>query len=278
MSTSTNASSDRKPAAGDENVVQYDFSEGVATLTLNRPDKLNSLNAAMHTALRSRLTEISGDRAVRAVLLTGTGRGFCTGQDLSERKVKPGEPPRDLGRTIEENWNPLARLLRYLDVPVVGAVNGVAAGAGMNIALACDIVLAARSAAFVPSFAKVGLVPDAGGTHYLPQRIGTARAMGVAMLGEKITAEQAENWGLIWRVIDDGKLIEEARKLAVHLARQPTKGLGMTKRAIYAAQHNSFEEQLELERRSQRICGASKDYQEGVAAFLEKRAPHFTGE
>lgn len=268
---------DASSAAKDEPLI-FEVIEGVAEITLNRPGKMNSLNAAIHAALIGRLKQIARDPSVRAVLLTGSGRAFCAGQDLGERKVAPGDAPRDLSQTIEQTWNPLARALRNLEVPIVCAVNGVAAGAGVNIALACDIVLAAQSASFIQSFSRIGLIPDAGGTYYLPRLLGTARAMGVAMLGERITAAQAETWGLIWRVIDDATLMDEARALVRHLATQPTKGLGMLKKAIYASLDHSFEEQLEMERRTQGICGFTKDYREGVAAFLEKRPPRFIGE
>lgn len=265
-------------AAANADPLKFEVIEGVAEITLNRPEKMNSLNAAMHAALIGRLRQLPRDPSIRAVLLTGSGRAFCAGQDLGERKVAPGDAPRDLSQTIEQTWNPLARALRNLEVPVVCAVNGVAAGAGANIALACDIVLAARSASFIQSFSRIGLIPDAGGTYYLPRLLGTARAMAVAMLAERITAPQAEAWGLIWRVVDDESLMEEARSLVRHLATQPTKGLGMLKKAIYASLDHSFEEQLEMERRLQGICGFTKDYREGVAAFLEKRQPRFIGE
>jgi 2-(1,2-epoxy-1,2-dihydrophenyl)acetyl-CoA isomerase len=257
--------------------VLYSVAQGLATITLNRPEKLNSLNAEMHSKLRQALDDIAADTAVRAVLITGAGRGFCAGQDLGERKRAPGDPAPDLGATIEKNWNPLARALRYLKVPVVCAVNGVAAGAGATIALGCDVVVAARSASFVLSFAKIGLVPDAGGTYYLPRLAGTARAMGMALLGEKISAADAAAWGLIWRCVDDDELAAHAHKLASSLASGPTLGLGHLKQALRASLDHSFEEQLELERRSQRQCGFSDDYREGVTAFTEKRAPKFKG-
>ncbi|MEO6986623.1 MAG: enoyl-CoA hydratase-related protein [Paralcaligenes sp.] len=251
--------------------------DNVATITLNRPHKLNSLNLEMQEALQEILREVAATSAVRAVLLTGAGRAFCAGQDLNERKASPGAAPRDLGRTIEQMWNPLARALRYLEIPVVCAVNGVAAGGGASIALAADIVFAARSAVFVQAFSKIGLIPDVGSTYYLPRLVGVARAMGMTMLSETVTAQQAERWGLIWRCVDDDELLATARDTAVLLAHGPTGSLGKLKRALYESLDNSFEDQLDLERRSQRACGFLEDYCEGVAAFHEKRLPKFTG-
>jgi 2-(1,2-epoxy-1,2-dihydrophenyl)acetyl-CoA isomerase len=251
-------------------------SGGVRTITLNRPDKLNSFNAEMNGALRAALAGAAGD-GVRAVLLTGAGKGFCAGQDLSDRvQGESGQPP-DLGHTIEALWNPLVRAIRALPKPVVCAVNGVAAGAGANLALSCDIVLAARSARFIQAFCRLGLVPDSGGTYYLPRLVGEARAKGLALLGDMLSAEQAESWGLIWKAVNDDKLMAEAGKLASHLATQPTYGLGLAKRAIQASADNSLDAQLDLERDLQREAGRSPDYAEGMRAFLEKRAPQFTG-
>lgn len=250
--------------------------DGVLRLTLNRPDKLNAFNEEMHGALRAGFERAHSDENVRAVLLTGTGRGFCAGQDLGDRDPRKGGAP-DLGQTIETFYNPLLRLIRGLDKPVVCAVNGVAAGAGANIAFACDITLAARSARFIQAFAKIGLVPDSGGSWSLPRLVGEARAKALALTGEPLDAETAANWGLIWRAVDDAALMDEAAALAARLAAGPTKGLGLTKRAIQAAATNSLDEQLEFERDLQREAGRSADYAEGVAAFLEKRKPEFKG-
>jgi 2-(1,2-epoxy-1,2-dihydrophenyl)acetyl-CoA isomerase len=260
-----------------ESTVHYDCRDGVAAITLNRPEKLNAFTATMHAELRAALDDAGRRAEVRAVLLTGAGRGFCAGQDLSERVRKPGDPPRDLGAGLEAGYNRLVRQIRALDKPVVAAVNGVAAGAGANIALACDIVLAARSARFVQSFAKIGLIPDAGGTWQLPRLVGRARALGLALLAEPIDAEKAEAWGLIWRAVDDETLMEEARTVAARLATQPTTALALARRAIDAAASSSLDQQLDLERDLQRIAGRTHDYDEGVAAFVGKRAPSFKG-
>jgi 2-(1,2-epoxy-1,2-dihydrophenyl)acetyl-CoA isomerase len=246
---------------------------GLQTITLNRPDKLNAFNPEMHKTLRAALDQALDEHSIRAVLLTGAGRGFCSGQDLSERKVEAGAAPIDLSVSLGSHYNPLVRRLRELPKPIVCAVNGVAAGAGANIALACDIVVAARSARFVQSFARLGLVPDSGGTYFLPRLAGSARAMGLALLAEPLSAEDAERWGLIWKVFDDQKLMPEATALAQKLAAGPTKGYGLIKRALYASEHNSLDAQLELERDLQREAGFSEDYRKGVAAFLEKQDP-----
>jgi 2-(1,2-epoxy-1,2-dihydrophenyl)acetyl-CoA isomerase len=250
---------------------------GVLTVTLNRPDKLNAFNPEMHKALRRALEQALADAAVRAVLLTGAGRGFCAGQDLSERARSPGADPIDLSVSLGSYYNPLVRRLRELPKPVVCAVNGVAAGAGANLALACDLVLAARSASFVQAFSRLGLVPDSGGTWFLPRLVGPARAMGLALLAEKLSAEDAARWGLIWKALDDEKLMDEATALARSLATGPTKGYGLIKKALYSSWSNTLDAQLELERDLQREAGFSKDYREGVAAFMEKRKPDFQG-
>jgi 2-(1,2-epoxy-1,2-dihydrophenyl)acetyl-CoA isomerase len=250
---------------------------GVQRITLNRPEKLNALNPEMHQALRRALEQAIDDSAIRAVLLTGAGRGFCTGQDLSERNVAPGAAPIDLSVSIGSYYNPLVRRMRELPKPIVCAVNGVAAGAGANLALACDIVLAARSASFVESFSRLGLVPDSGGTYFLPRLVGTARAMGLALLAEPLSAEDAERWGLIWKAVDDARLMDEAAALAQKLASGPTRGYGLVKKALLASPANSLDAQLDLERDLQREAGFSEDYREGVRAFMEKRPPRYKG-
>ena len=250
---------------------------GVLCITLNRPEKLNALNPEMHKLLRGALERAADEADARCILLTGAGRAFCTGQDLSERKVAPGAAPIDLSLSLGSNYNPLVRRMRALPKPIVCAVNGVAAGAGANIALACDIVLAARSAAFVQAFCRLGLVPDSGGTYFLPRLVGAARAMGLALLGDKLSAEDAERWGLIWKAVEDEKLAETALSLARTLAGGPTKGYGLIKKALLASPGNSLDAQLDLERDLQREAGFSADYREGVAAFLEKRPPRYTG-
>src|SRR5215467_7848015 len=249
---------------------------GYRVITLNRPDRLNAFNEAMHQALRKAISDAEADESCRALLLTGQGRGFCTGQDLSERLPKPGETVM-LGQSQEVYYNPLVRKLRTLAFPVVAAVNGVAAGAGANIALACDIVLAARSASFVQSFARVGLIPDSGGTWLLPRLVGAARARGLALLSEPLSAEKAEQWGLIWKCVDDDVLAGEAQKLCEHFAAAPTQGLALIKRALNASPANTLDAQLDLERDSQRAASLTPDYIEGVRAFMEKRKPNFSG-
>ncbi|HQT76850.1 MAG TPA: 2-(1,2-epoxy-1,2-dihydrophenyl)acetyl-CoA isomerase PaaG [Rhodopila sp.] len=248
---------------------------GWAMITLNRPDRLNAFNRAMHGALADALAALDADESCRAVLLTGAGRGFCAGQDLSD--LDAGDGPPDLGDTIERFYNPLIRRLRGMTKPVVCAVNGIAAGAGANVALACDIVLAARSAKFVQAFSKIGLVPDSGGTWFLPRLVGDARARALMLLAEPVTAEQAEGWGMIWRAVDDAALLAEARALTVRLAAMPTQGLALTRQALTQSGANTLDAQLDLERDFQRQAGRTPDYAEGVRAFLEKRSPMFTG-
>lgn len=250
--------------------------EGYRIITLNRPDRLNSFNEAMHAALMTALVEAEADDTCRALVLTGAGRGFCAGQDLSDRVFSPGQVP-DLSSTLERLYNPLVRKLRALQMPVICAVNGVAAGAGANIALACDIILAARSAKFIQAFAKLGLVPDSGGTWFLPRLVGPARARALALLAEPVAAEQAEAWGMIWKAVDESSLMDEANRLAAHFAAQPTVGLALIKQALDASETNDLDRQLDLERDLQGQAGRTPDYLEGVTAFFEKRSPKFTG-
>src|SRR6202521_478745 len=257
--------------------ILYAVEAGIARLTLNRPDRLNSFNDAMHAEVRDVLSRVKASNDARVMLLTGAGRGFCAGQDLGDRAVAPGVEPVDLGASIERNYRPLVLALRRPPLPVVCAVNGVAAGAGANIALACDIVIAAKSASFIQAFSKIGLIPDSGGTYFLPRLIGSARALGLAMLGDKLSAEQAAAWGLIWACVDDLDFAPALDALVQQLSTAATRGLGATKQAIYAAGGNTLEAQLDLERDVQRVLGMSADYREGVSAFAAKRQPRFTG-
>jgi 2-(1,2-epoxy-1,2-dihydrophenyl)acetyl-CoA isomerase len=257
--------------------VRLDVADGVATLTLNRPERLNSFTVAMHGEMRAALDAAVADRAVRCLLLTGAGRGFCAGQDLADRAVAPGSDALDLGASIENYYKPMLLRLRRLRMPTVCAVNGVAAGAGANIPFACDLVIAAKSASFIQSFAKLGLVPDCGGTWWLPRLVGPARAMGLALLGEKLSATQAEEWGLIWRSVEDDELLATAQAAARQLAAGPTRSYVRTREAMEASLKLSFEDALDLERDFQRELGSSADYREGVTAFMEKRAPRFNG-
>ncbi len=257
--------------------IEFDITDGLATLTLNRPDSLNSFTTEMHEEIRDAMTKVENDPAIRCLLLTGNGRGFCAGQDLNDRAVKPGDGRRDLSESVDENYNPLIRRLASLPLPVICAVNGVAAGAGANIALACDMVFAAKSAKFIQVFCKIGLIPDSGGTYILPRLVGMARAMGLALTGDAITAEQAEQWGMIWKAVEDDDLMDAALKQAQHFTKQPTLGLSLIKKALRASIDNDLDGQLQLESDYQKQAGFSDDYQEGVAAFLEKRRPVFTG-
>ena len=260
------------------NTIQFNIADGAAKLTLNRPDRLNSFTLEMHAEVRDALDKVEADGSVRTLLLTGAGRGFCAGQDLSDRAVAPGGGAVDLGESVEKRYNPLIRTLTSLPMPVICAVNGVAAGAGASIAFACDIVLAAKSAKFIMSFANIGLVPDSGSSWVLPRLAGQARALGMALTGAPVTAEQAEDWGLIWNCIDDDRLSDEADALIARFAAAPTRGLAETKKLIRGAFTRPLDEQLDLERDQMRALGFSDDYKEGVDAFMNKRKPVFKGQ
>ena len=245
----------------------------VTRITLNRPDRLNSFTAAMHAELRGALANLC---EARVLVLTGAGRGFCAGQDLNDRAVAPGEKV-DLGETVERDWNPLVRTLAALPQPVIARVNGVAAGAGANIALACDLVVAARSAKFIQSFSAIGLIPDSGGSWHLPRLAGQARAMGMVLTGEPLAADRAAEWGLIWKAVEDEALDAEVDALANKLAALPPLGLAATKQLIRSTWGRSLDEELDMQAGEMRRLGFTEDYREGVAAFLEKRPAKFTG-
>ncbi|MDC4857470.1 2-(1,2-epoxy-1,2-dihydrophenyl)acetyl-CoA isomerase PaaG [Acinetobacter baumannii] len=250
---------------------------GVGYLTFNRPKALNSFNIDMHREVAEVLNQWTKNPEVRCVVISGEGRGFCAGQDLGDRVVDPNAEAPDLGYSIETYYNPLIKTIVNMPKPVICAVNGVAAGAGANIALACDLVIAAKSANFVQAFCRLGLVPDSAGTWFLPRAVGHARAMGLALLGDKLPAETAKEWGMIWDVVEDAELKTKVTELAERLAKQPTFGLSLIKKAIHQSSNNTFEEQVLLERDLQRIAGRSEDYREGVQAFMNKREPNFKG-
>lgn len=255
--------------------IKFNIQNGVGIITLNRPDKFNSFVRQMAFDLQARLDECSSNKEVRAIFLTGEGKAFCAGQDLAEA-IDPSQT--ELTKIVEEHYNPIIERLRTIEKPIVCAVNGVAAGAGANIALACDITLAAKSASFIQAFSKIGLIPDSGGTYYLPRLIGMQKATALMFLGDKVMAEDAEKMGMIYKVVADENLQEEAMKIALTLAKMPTKGIGLTKRLLNKSYSNTLTEQLALENVIQNEAGLTFDYQEGVNAFLEKRSPNFKGE
>ena len=258
--------------------ITYSVEAGIARLTLNRPDRLNSFTDAMHAEVRQALDALEADAGARVLVLSGAGRGFCAGQDLNDRSVTISDAPPDLGASVEKNYKPLVMRLQNLRMPTLCAVNGVAAGAGASLALACDIVIAAKSASFLQAFSKIGLIPDTGGTWFLPQRVGMARAIGLALLAEKLPAEKAAEWGLIWSCVDDGELAATVDRIATQFASAPTRALVRTRQAMRASMNNDLETQLDLERDMMRELGQAHDYREGVAAFMAKRAPNFKGE
>lgn len=257
--------------------ISFESAGGIARLTLNRPEKLNSFTAAMHQEIREALIQITPESRIRVLLLTGAGRGFCAGQDLADPALGTSGCAADLGETVERDYAPLVRTLRALPLPVVCAVNGIAAGAGANLALACDLVIAKRSASFLQPFRSIGLIPDTGGTYFLPRMVGTARALGLAMLGERLAAQQAAEWGLIWKCVDDSQFEAEVEALLTELATAPTLALARIKQAIYRGASSTLEEQLLFERDVMRELGRKDDYREGVDAFLKKRSPEFHG-
>ncbi|ENX37949.1 2-(1,2-epoxy-1,2-dihydrophenyl)acetyl-CoA isomerase PaaG [Acinetobacter courvalinii] len=261
----------------DYNNIIVEEKNAVGYLTFNRPQALNSFNVDMHREVAEVLNLWAKKTEVRCIVISGEGRGFCAGQDLGDRVVDPNAAAPDLGYSIETYYNPLIRTLVNMPKPVICAVNGVAAGAGANIALACDLVIAAKSANFVQAFCRLGLVPDSGGTWFLPRAVGHARAMGLALLGDKLPAEIAKEWGMIWDVAEDSELKSKVTELAERLAKQPTFGLSLIKKALHQSSNHSFDEQMHLERDFQRIAGRSEDYREGVQAFMNKREPNFQG-
>lgn len=257
--------------------IRYSVVGAVARLTLNRPDRLNSFTDEMHVEIRQALTDLDHNADARVLIITGAGRGFCAGQDLRDPMLEAGEGPPNLGQTVEKNYNPLVLRLQNLRVPSICAVNGIAAGAGASLALACDLVIAARSASFLQAFSKIGLIPDTGGTWFLPQRVGMARALGLALLADALPAATAATWGLIWDCVDDEQLLPTVDRIASYLASAPTRALIRTRTAMRAASTQTLTAQLDLERDLMQELGSTFDFREGVAAFLAKRAPNFTG-
>lgn len=255
----------------------FAIEDGIARLTLNRPDRINAITAVMHEELRNVFSLLEKPGSARCVLITGAGRGFCSGQDLADRKAVDPSERRDLSQSIQQNYNPLVKRMAALPLPIISAVNGVAAGAGASLALAADIVLAGHNTKFVQAFVNIGLVPDAGGTYVLPRRTGLAKALGMTLTGAPVTGRQAADWGLIWNSVEDETLITEAETLARTLAAKPPLALAAIKKVMRASLENSFAEQLDLEAEFQKQCGYTDDYQEGIAAFLEKRTPQFQG-
>jgi 2-(1,2-epoxy-1,2-dihydrophenyl)acetyl-CoA isomerase len=256
--------------------IVFDVQDAIARLTLNRPAKLNSFTAQMHEEIASALARLKEDSIARVLVIAGAGRGFCAGQDLSEFNLDDSNS-FDLGAVIDRYYAPLVRAILNLPMPVIAAVNGIAAGGGANMAFACDLVIAARSASFVEPFCRLGLIPDTGGSYFLPRLAGTARAMGLALLGDKISAQQAADWGLIWQCVDDDQFANTVEKLASDLAQAPTRAIACIKQAIYSGLNRTLDQQLDVERDLMRELGRSHDFREGVAAFIEKRPPRFTG-
>jgi len=257
--------------------IRFEAQDGVARLTLHRPDKLNSFTGAMHAEVRTALAAVQANPAIRVLVLTGAGRAFCAGQDLADPDMSVGHLQPDIGAVVEQHYKPLILALQNLRVPTVAMVNGIAAGAGASLALACDLVIAAKSAYFLQAFSKIGLIPDTGGTWFLPQRVGMARGIGLAMLADKLPAEKAEAWGLIWQAVDDAELTLTVDKLAAQLAQMPTRALVATRLAMHAAPNHTLEQQLGFEAGFMRELGWRDDFKEGVAAFQQKRTPKFTG-
>jgi len=255
--------------------LKFTVENGVGTLIINRPDKFNAVTRTVALGMQQKLHEWSEDPAVRAIVLKGSGKAFCAGQDLNE--VMDPENKLDLSKIVAEHYNPLIKMLREIEKPVIGAINGVAAGAGANIALACDITIAKESATFIQAFSKIGLIPDSGGTYTLPRLIGYQKAAALMMLGDKVSAADAERMGMIYKMVSDDQFEAEIKAVSEKLAQMPTKGLGLTKRALNYGLNNSMDKQLDIEEQLQTAAAQTEDYNEGVSAFLEKRKPEFKG-